>query len=137
MKKAALLVLLFAFTGCSVTNQATSVLFPARYDTNEYELINWIRTTAELSVDSCYSTDISRENFKVLHKGSLEFKNFTQYLRRNQPTHDLAINLHLLVDEGYTLYDNQEVSQFFCQTSLLQIADSATSIQQVIGRKRR
>lgn len=137
MKNAALLVLLFAFTGCSVINQASSVLFPARYDTNEYELINWIRTTAELSVDSCYSTDISRENFKVLHKGSLEFKNFTQYLRRNQPTHDLAINLHLLVDEGYTLYDNQEVSQFFCQTSLLQIADSATSIQQIIGRKRR
>jgi|694.fasta_scaffold65777_3 hypothetical protein len=137
MKRISLLILLFAFTGCSVTNQATAVLFPARYDTNEYELINWIRTTAELSVDSCYSTEISRENFEVLYKGSLEFKNFTQYLRRNQPAHDLAINLHLLVDEGYTLYDNQEVSQFFCQTSLLQIADSATSIQQVIGRKRK
>ena len=137
MKKISLLIILFAFTGCSVTNQATSVLFPARYDTNEYELINWIRTTAELSVDSCASTDISRENFEVLYKGSLEFKNFTQYLRRNQPAHDLAINLHTLVDEGYALYDNQEVSQFFCQTSLLQIADSATSIQQVIGRKRK
>lgn len=140
MKKLSLLILLLTLTSCAAGNrvsQGTSILFPAKYDTNEYELINWIRTTAELSIDSCQDTEISRNNFDVLHESTLEFKNFTQYLRRNQATHDLATNLHLLVDNGYTMYNNQEVSTFFCQNALLQIIDSATSIQQVTGRKRK
>ena len=137
MNRIMLILCLFCFTGCTAVNQATDVLFPARYDTNEYELINWIRTTAEMSIDYCYDTDQSRENFYQLYQGSLEFKNFTEYLRRNASTHNMAVNLHLLVQEGYHIYNDEQVSLFFCQTSLLQIVDSATVIQQVTGRKPR
>lgn len=137
MKTLTLSALLFTLTGCAAVDQGTSILFPARYDTNEYELINWIRTTAELSIDSCQDTEISRTNFDTLHARALEFKNLTEYLPRNQNVNDLATNLYLLVDNGSSMYDNEEVSTFFCQNTLLQIIDSSISIQQVTGRKRK
>lgn len=140
MKTLSLLVLLFTLTSCAAANrvsQGTSILFPARYDTNEYELINWIRTTAELSINSCQDTEISRTNFDTLHASALEFKNLTEYLPRNQNVNDLATNLYLLVDNGSSMYNNEEVSTFFCQNTLLQIIDSSINIQQVTGRKRK
>ena len=110
----------------------------AKYDTNEYELINWIRTTAELSVETCDNNEVSKENFVTLYRSSLEFKNFTQYLRRNQDTHELSNDLYQLVDQGVELYaTNDQVSQAFCELSLEQIIASATTIQQVLGDKPR
>jgi hypothetical protein len=137
MKKTFMLVMLLALSSCTVVKEGTSILFPARYDTNEYELINWIRTTAELSIESCQDTDVSRNNFDTLYKSTLEFKNFTEYQRRNESLHSMATNLHTLAEEGLILYNNEQVSTFFCQNSLLQIVDSTVSIQQVTGRKRR
>jgi hypothetical protein len=110
----------------------------AKYDTNEYELINWIRTTAELSVETCDNNEISKENFVTLYRSSLEFKNFTQYLRRNQDTYELSNDLHQLIDQGVELYaTNEQVSQTFCELSLEQIIASAETIQQVLGDKPR
>lgn len=137
MKNLVLISLLFFLTSCVAVNRGTSILFPAKYDTNEYELINKIRTTAELSIDSCRDTEISRNNFDVLYASTLEFKNLTEYLPRNQNVNDLATNLYMLVDNGFTMYNNDEVSTFFCQNALLQIIDSSISIQQVTGRKRK
>jgi len=121
-------------SGCSTFNS----FLVAKYDTNEYELINWIRTAAELSVETCNDNELSKQNFVTLYNGSLEFKNYTQYLRRNQDTHELAKNLYQLVDQGIELYaTNDQVSQAFCELSLEQIITSATTIQQVLGDKPR
>ena len=121
-------------TGCSTFNS----FLVAKYDTNEYELINWIRTTAELSVETCDNNEVSKENFVTLYRSSLEFKNYTQYLRRNTDTHELANNLYKIVDQGVELYASSEiVSPAFCELSLAQITESATTIQQVIGDKPR
>ncbi len=127
-------VAIMILSGCSTVNS----LFVAKYDTNEYELINWIRTNAELSVETCDNIDISKQNFVTLYRGSLEFKNFTQYLRRNQDTYALATNLYEIVDQGVEMYaTNNEVSQTFCELSLSQIIESAETIQKVLGDKPR
>jgi hypothetical protein len=134
MKTLLIIVSVVLLTGCSTFNS----FLVAKYDTNEYELINWIRTTAELSVETCDNNEVSKENFVTLYRSSLEFKNYTQYLRRNTDTHELANNLYKIVDQGVELYASSEiVSPAFCELSLAQITESATTIQQVIGDKPR
>jgi hypothetical protein len=134
MKNILIIVALLLLSGCSTFNS----FLVAKYDTNEYELINWIRTTAELSVETCDNNEISKENFVTLYRSSLEFKNFTQYLRRNQDTYELSNDLHQLIDQGVELYaTNEQVSQTFCELSLEQIIASAETIQQVLGDKPR
>lgn len=133
MNKVLLLASIFALTSCSAIK---SVLFVAKYDTNEYELVNWIRTTAELSVDSCLDAEVSKQNFISLYKATAEFKNFTQYLKNNSDSHESASSLHSLVDRGLDMYtENATVSPAFCEISLKQIADSAEVIQQTLGSK--
>ena len=115
-----------------------STFLVSKYDNNEYELINRIRTSAELAVETCSDSELSKQNFTNLYQDSLEFKNFTQYLRRNKDTHELAINLHQLIAQGIDLYDTTEqVSQTFCELSLSQISESAETIQKVLGDKPR
>lgn len=134
MKHLLIIATLLFLTGCSTVNS----FFVAKYDTNEYELVNWIRTSAELSVESCDNMYLSKENYVALYRSSIEFKNFTQYLRRNQDTYALANNLHQLIDEGVNMYANDnEVSQTFCELNLAQIIESAETIQRVLGDKPR
>ena len=134
MKSILFIAALFLLTGCSTVNS----FFVAKYDTNEYELINWIRTSAELSAETCDNMYLSKENYVALYRSSIEFKNFTQYLRRNQDTYELANNLHQLIDQGVNMYANDnQVSQTFCELSLVQISESAETIQKVLGDKPR
>jgi hypothetical protein len=134
MKTLLIITSILLLTGCNTLDS----LIVAKYDTNEYELINWIRTTAELSVETCDDNEVSKQNFVTLYRGSVEFKNYTQYLRRNTDTHELANNLYQIVDQGVEMYASSEtVSPAFCELSLEQITESATIIQQVIGDKPR
>lgn len=134
MKNILVITALLLLSGCSTFNS----FLVAKYDTNEYELINWIRTTAELSVETCSNNEVSKQNFVTLYRGSLEFKNYTQYQRRNTDTHELAKNLYQLVDQSVDMYASSEtVSQAFCELSLDQIVTSAETIQQVLGDKPR
>ena len=134
MKNILIIVIALLLTGCNTFNS----FLVAKYDTNEYELINWIRTTAELSVETCSNNEVSKQNFVTLYRSSLEFKNFTQYLRRNQDTHALSNDLYQLIDQGVELYTtNDQVSQAFCELSLDQIVTSAETIQKVLGDKPR
>jgi hypothetical protein len=134
MKSILFIAALFLLTGCSTVNS----FFVAKYDTNEYELINWIRTSAELSIETCDNMYLSKENYVALYRSSIEFKNFTQYLRRNKDTYELANNLHQLIDQGVNMYANDnQVSQTFCELSLVQISESAETIQKVLGDKPR
>lgn len=110
----------------------------ANYDTNEYQLINKIRTNSELSVSMCSDSEYSRENLITIYTNSLEFRNYTQYLPNNTATHELAISLHQIVEEALALYmSNDQVSLAFCEISLEQIRESAETIQQVLGDKPR
>lgn len=138
MKKLSIALLFITLTGCGSVTQISSYMFPAKYDSNEYELVNRIRTIAELSMQSCDDTSLSKNNMNILHKETLEFKNYTQYQQRNQDTFNLASNLYSIADGNIQLYNNNDnVSQPFCELSLTQINETAEAIQKVLGDKPR
>jgi hypothetical protein len=118
MKKLILIVTLL-LSGCS--------LWMADYDNNEYALVNRLRTEAILG-------DCSKESVKSMYFTSLELKNFSEYIPRNQATIDLTNKLNIIVEE---LYKRENPSAVYCKAKLNTISKSAEEIQRVVGSKPR
>jgi len=112
-----LITISLLLTGCSV--------LVANYDPNEYGLINKIRTYAELH-------DCSKFNVDNLYELSVELKNFSQYLPRNDASFNLATKLNTLIVQ---LHNKDNPSEVYCKEKLNNIVSSAEEIQKVIGRK--
>ena len=118
MKKL-LFVSLLLLSGCS--------LWMAGFDNNEYGLINKVRTISELGKCDEYTV-------KVLYNNALEFKNYAQYIPRNDATIGLSNQLYTIVDE---LHKRENPSPAYCKAKLNTIAKSAEEIQRVVGSKPR
>ena len=118
MKKI-ILIATVLLSGCS--------LWMASYDSTEYSLVNKVRTQAIVG-------DCSSENVKNLYNTTLELKNFTQYIPRNDATIGLANQLYTIVDE---LHKRENPSPAYCKAKLNTIAKSAEEIQRVVGSKPR
>ena len=112
-------ITILQLTGCS--------LWMASYDSTEYSLVNKVRTQAIVG-------DCSSESVKNLYNITLELKNFTQYIPRNDATIGLANQLYTIVDE---LHKRENPSPAYCKAKLNTIARSAEEIQQVVGSKPR
>ena len=106
-------------TGCS--------LWMASYDSSEYSLVTKVRTQAIVG-------DCSSESVKNLYNTTLELKNFTQYIPRNDATINLANQLYAIVDD---LHKRENPSPAYCRSKLNNIAKSAEEIQRVVGSKPR
>jgi hypothetical protein len=120
MKKL-LLITLLLLSGCS--------LWVANYDTNEYVLVNRIRTIAQTN-KTCDEITV-----KDLYFTAKELNNFSQYLPRNQQTVELNKKLLSLVIE---LYDKEPpIGIVYCKAKLNIIEISAEEIQKVMGSKPR
>jgi len=112
--------------------------FMAGYDTNEYALVNKIKTKAELSVEDCKDVKKSRQNAEDLYFIAIEMKNFAENIPRNVDTTKLATNLVELTKQGKEQYaKDSNVSEIFCKLKLQQISRSAEMAQKVIGKKPR
>ena len=118
MKKI-ILIATVLLSGCS--------LWMANYDSSEYSLVNKIRTQAIVG-------DCSSESVKNLYNTTLELKNFTQYIPRNDATINLANQLYAIVDD---LHKRENPSPAYCRSKLNNIAKSAEEIQRVVGSKPR
>ncbi len=94
MKKLLVILSVSLITGCSTLQD----LWVASYDTNEYALVNKIRTIAQTSKICDEST------VKNLYLTTVELKNFSQYLPRNRQNNELNADLLRLVTE---LYDKE------------------------------
>jgi hypothetical protein len=123
MKKLLVILSVSLITGCSTLQD----LWVASYDTNEYALVNKIRTIAQTSKTCDEST------VKNLYLTTVELKNFSQYLPRNRQNNELNADLLRLVTE---LYDKEPpVGQAYCKAKLNIIEKTAERIQQVTGSK--
>jgi hypothetical protein len=123
MKKLLVILSVSLITGCS----ALQDLWVANYDTNEYALVNKIRTIAQ-------TTKICDEStVKNLYLTTVELKNFSQYLPRNRQSNELNADLLRLV---MGLYDKEPpIEQVYCKAKLNIIEKTAERIQQVTGSK--
>lgn len=131
MVHAVILISVLCLSGCSI-------IFPPKYDTNEYLLITNIRTDAELSIRDCESYRLSKFNFSKLHGMSSLFINFSEHLPRNYRTFQMAAKLMLILDRSNELYqENPIVSSDFCKAMLSEVSEAANEIQQAVGNKPR
>ena len=116
-------VLALSLSGCA----AISNIFMAPYDTNEYALVNRVRTFAELG-------QCDKEHIIALRITALELKNFSEYLPRNTKTIEMNNSLYDMVND---LYKRENPSQAYCKAKLNTIGISAEEIQRVVGGKTR
>jgi len=134
MKIVIALALVSTLSGCALLD----AYFMAGYDTNEYALVNKIKTKADLSVDDCKDQVKSKQNADDLYVVAVEMRNFSQNIPRNVDTTKLAGNLVELTKQGKEMYaKGSPVSETFCKLKLQQISRSAEVAQKVIGKKPR
>ena len=134
MKK--LLIVLFAFSlsGCTLFD----AYFMAKYDTNEYFIVNDIKTKAQVAEENCGNQLLVITQVNELYIKALEFKNFTMHIPRNKDTDNLSTKLLTLTKETRDYFNKAEkISPIFCKAKLQQVIKSADTIQHVLGSKPR
>jgi hypothetical protein len=112
--------------------------FMAKYDTNEYALINAVKTKAELAQQTCNDKPATERRVDEIYAQSIEFKNFTQYIPRNQDANNMASKLATLTKDTKDYYNKHDkVSEAFCKMKLQQIVKSSDAIMETLGKKPR
>ena len=135
MKKLiAAVILTTSLSGCALLD----AYFMAGYDTNEYSLVNRVRTQAELSVEDCKDPKKAKINADSLYSTAIELRNFSTNIPRNEDSAKLANNLVELTKQAKEMYaKDTQPSETFCKLKLQQISRSAEVAQKVIGKKPR
>ena len=133
MKRLLLVCAIFALSGCAVID----AYFMAKYDTNEYALINDIKTKAQVAEENCSNNLLVTTQVNELYIKSLEFKNFETHIPRNEDSIKLSNKLLILTKDAKDQFNKSAVSNFYCKAKLEQIVKSADTMQQAIGKKPR
>jgi hypothetical protein len=133
MKRLLIVCAIFALSGCAVID----AYFMAKYDTNEYALINDIKTKAQVAEENCSNNLLVTTQVNELYIKSLEFKNFATHIPRNEDSIKLSNKLLILTKDAKDQFNKSAVSNFYCKAKLEQIVKSADTMQQAIGKKPR
>ena len=133
MKRLLIVCAIFALSGCAVID----AYFMAKYDTNEYALINDIKTKAQVAEENCANNLLVTTQVNELYLKSLEFKNFATHIPRNEDSIKLSNKLLILTKDAKDQFNKSAVSNFYCKAKLEQIVKSADTMQQAIGKKPR
>ena len=133
MKRLLIVCAIFALSGCAVID----AYFMAKYDTNEYALINDIKTKAQVAEENCSNNLLVTTQVNELYIKSLEFKNFATHIPRNEDSIKLSNKLLSLTKDTKDQFNKSAVSSFYCKSKLEQIVKSTDTIQQAIGKKPR
>ena len=133
MKRLLLVCAIFALSGCAVID----AYFMAKYDTNEYALINDIKTKAQVAEENCSNNLLVTTQVNELYIKSLEFKNFATHIPRNEDSIKLSNKLLILTKDAKDQFNKSAVTNFYCKAKLEQIVKSADTMQQAIGKKPR
>lgn len=135
MKKLLITLLLTtSLSGCALFD----AYLMAKYDTNEYALVNDIKTKAEIAEQNCNNQALVVAQVNELYIKSLEFKNFTTHIPRNKDADNMSNKLLMLTKDTKDYFNKSEkISPIFCKAKLKQVVMSADTIQHVIGHKPR
>jgi hypothetical protein len=134
MKKIMPLTFVVLLSGCTLLD----AYFMAKYDTNEYFIVNDIKTKAQVAEENCGNHILVVTQVNELYIKALEFKNFTTHIPRNKDTDNMSTKLLTLTKDTKDYFNKAEkISPIFCKAKLQQIVKSADTIQHVIGSKPR
>jgi hypothetical protein len=127
------LLLISSLSGCALYD----AYFMARFDNNEYALINRIRTEANLGAAKCGKPEVVAIVDNI-YRTSIEFRNYGQSIPRNQDVIRMGNELAEIVKGLSDRYHGTEpVSMMYCTTKFSSIERNAVNIQNVVGKKPR
>lgn len=133
MKKLILIVFMFFLTSCAIID----VYRMAKFDNNEYALINSVRTQANLGAAKCGTPEVKDAVNKIYYK-AVELKNYSQSIPKNEETIKMSSELAEIVKGLNDRYKETEpVSLPYCTTKFGLIEKNAVTIQNVVGGKPR
>ncbi len=134
MKKILIVLFAFSLSGCALFD----AYFMAKYDTNEYFIVNDIKTKAQVAEENCGNHVLVVTQVNELYNKALEFKNFTTHIPRNKDTDNMSTKLLTLTKDTRDYFNKAEkISPIFCKAKLQQVVKSADTIQHVLGSKPR
>jgi hypothetical protein len=134
MKKLlAVLALVSCLPGCAIYD----AYFMARFDNNEYGLINKIRTEANLGAAKCGKPEVVA-SVDQLYFTAVEFRNYGQSIPHNEEVINIGNELMAVVkDFKDHAHGTEPMSMFYCTTKFSSIERNAVNIQNVVGKKPR
>ena len=133
MRKLLLITSLFFLTSCA----AIDAYRMAKFDNNEYALINSVRTQANLGAAKCGTPEVKDTVDKIYYK-SVELRNYSQSIPKNEETIKMSSELAEIVKGLSERYKSAEpVSLPYCTTKFGLIEKNAVTIQNAIGAKPR
>ena len=134
MKRILIVLFAFSLSGCALFD----AYFMAKYDTNEYFIVNDIKTKAQVAEENCGNHILVVTQVNDLYIKALEFKNFTTHIPRNKDTDNMSTKLLTLTKDTRDYFNKAEkISPIFCKAKLQQVVKSADTIQHVLGSKPR
>ena len=133
MKKFVLVCAVALLSGCTLLDA-----YLMKYDSNEYQQISDIRTTASIAKTQCDNPLISESNATVISNKTLAFVQFTQYQPHNDKVKAASVELDKMAQGLKDQYSkSSKVSPLFCKLKFSGIESSAETIQRVVGDKPR
>jgi len=134
MRSLILALLMVALPGCAIVD----IYRQARWDNNEYALVNNIQTEAELGIDSCADQKAVVPYVDKMYYTSITLKNYTKDVDRNAESIKMSQELLAIIKglkERYSSGD--EVSQRYCELKFTTIQTSSSTIKRALGAKPR
>jgi hypothetical protein len=129
----AVLFLISSLSGCALYD----AYFMARFDNNEYALINRIRTEANLGASKCGKPEVVGIVDHLWYT-AVEFRNYGQSIPHNEEVIKMGNELAEIVKGLSDRYHGTEpVSMLYCTTKFSSIERNAVNIQNVVGKKPR
>jgi hypothetical protein len=127
------ILLVSSLSGCALYD----AYFMARFDNNEYSLINRIRTQANLGAAKCGKPEVVAE-VDSIWRTAVEFRNYGQSIPHNEEVIKMGNELAEIVKGLSDRYHGTEpVSMGYCTTKFSSIERNAVNIQNIVGKKPR
>lgn len=133
MKKLAIISLVVFLNGCALINAYRM----AKFDNNEYALVNTIHTQAQLGVASCGTPEVVGYVDSIYNK-SVELKNYSARIPRNEETVKMSEELLAITKGLFDRYHSGDtVSTTYCNLKFNNVETASDTMQKVIGDKPR
>jgi|TARA_B100000780_G_C21126343_1_gene457139 hypothetical protein len=133
MKKLIIVLALFVLQGCAIIDSYNM----AKFDNNEYYIINQIRTTTSLGEEHC-GTKYAKPLVNSLWIKVNEFNNYSASIPNNEQTIKMSEALKGIAKGLHVKYDvDPKVSKLYCTIKFDLLNKNAITIQNVVGGKPR
>lgn len=142
MKNIILGLTLLLLSGCAVVQPIVDRFTISPFDSNEYALVNTLRTLAIQAKPNCNIADdpwkIIYNYVEELHNTSLLLKNYSEYIPKNDQTIKPVNIVFLMTTDLKKRYSTEaKVSKTYCELKIQSIINASESIQKAIGKRPR